>query len=658
MRTYGVIAELRDASGVTHTLRASGEYTRNKRVDIELRFDEACRGLVCGASQTCEAGSCVDLDSPLGCTPVADAGVDAAPSLPTPMQRFPWNGDFTGSVHVPASRMPTFSWSRIEGATSYELQVSDECSPGSFDSCAFAMPAVSVETSETSITLAEPLDVSESPPVGRRYHWRVRACGDDGCSLWSSVRYVDVARLRNDFDGDGYSDLLISAPRIFEARGEVYLFRGGPEGLAAPTTIQPRATTLGPSSWFGTAVGAVGDVDADGYPDAGVGANSALELGAGLAAIYRGGPGGIVNTREQLIASPDDPAQTGPLFGDEIAGVGDPNADGFADVIVGARAWNGGDAGEVVREGRVFFYTGSATSLGSLPAATFAAPDPETDLLFGVALGAAGDVNGDGLHDLVLATQYADVPDPGGGTIEDEGSAYVYLAPHRTESVPTRLVSGLYQAPSGPMSLPMRFGIDVSAARDLDGDGYGDLLIGAGNATLPGEAVRAGAVFVFGGGASGIEATARATLANPRRVDDSDFGVSVRLVGDLDGDGHLDVAVGDSANGSPAGAAVFVYFGTATGLESSPTMLTDPGAGVDSRFGAFLGGGGDIDGDGFDELVVVATREPGATTTEEGAVYVYFGRADRALGSPTILTSPSTPTDRGGLFGDEIAFAE
>ena len=66
MRTYGVIAELRDASGVTHTLRASGEYTRNKRVDIELRFDEACRGLVCGASQTCEAGSCVDLDSPLG----------------------------------------------------------------------------------------------------------------------------------------------------------------------------------------------------------------------------------------------------------------------------------------------------------------------------------------------------------------------------------------------------------------------------------------------------------------------------------------------------------------------------------------------------------------------------------------------------------------
>jgi hypothetical protein len=658
-RSYGVIAELSDASRVTHVLRASGGYVAGRRTDVALRFEDACAGMTaCASTETCVDGRCVSAGAVPGvlerCGTIAP---DGGTRIPPPVLRSPWNGTFTGSVHAPArSLRPSFRWESVATASRYEVQITDECETEGFAGCAFSAPEIALETAETTLTLEADLDADMTPPVGRRYFWRVRACDDAECSSWSTVRYLDVGRLGNDFDGDGYSDLLVSAPRLRDRTGEVYFYRGGPAGLAAPpTVIVPRTTTVGSNSWFGTALAAIGDVDADGYPDAAAGANSALEIGAGLAIIYRGGLGGIVPTREQVIAGPEDPGQmSSPLFGDETAGAGDVDADGYADVIVGARGWDASETGTTVpEEGRVFLYSGSRSSLPSLPSAVFRAPAPEPNLLFGLALASAGDLDGDGFHDIVLATQYSDVPDPAGGSIEDEGSAWVYRGPLTSETVSARLVSGLYQQPMEGFSV--RFGIAVASAHDVDHDGFGDLLVGAPNATIAGKGTRSGAAYLFRGTSAGADPMAT-RLPNPGATDDGDFGISVASVGDLNGDGLVDLAVGAQALGAPTVMAfVHVYYGSPSGPGGSPSALPNPSGNGDVGYGALVGGAGDVNGDGFDDLVVAAAREPG-TMPEEGVVYVFHGSASGVPTGPTqTLSPPASSTTEGGLFGDELS---
>jgi hypothetical protein len=126
------------------------------------------------------------------------------PHVPTvPKLRLPQNNAHVGSV-VLHRLQPQFVWepSSVEmGEIShYVLQYSSDLH--------FERDVVSTEVTATSYQPSVPLDVSTTPPVGRRYYWRVRACAGEYCSESSPTWWINVGRSDKDYNGDGYDDVL------------------------------------------------------------------------------------------------------------------------------------------------------------------------------------------------------------------------------------------------------------------------------------------------------------------------------------------------------------------------------------------------------------------------------------------------------------------
>jgi hypothetical protein len=217
------------------------------------------------------------------------------------------------------------------------------------------------------------------------------------------------------------------------------------------------------------------------------------------------------------------------------------------------------------------------------------------------------DVNGDGYADAVAgATLYFGGP---GGL--DRARAAV-LAP-----------------PGGHVGL---FGV-VAPAGDVDGDGFGDLLVGdpaCGDVALSMPMCGVGHAYLFRGGAGGPAATPVSALAAPGGAN-THFGMTMTPAGDVDRDGHADVLILE------VGAVVWLYAGAADGLSRPPVRLPVPplppgltGSGV--RY-AVVAGGGDVDGDGFGDVAV----------SGPGLGVVRGGPGGLAAGGPVVLSLPASP---------------
>jgi hypothetical protein len=225
-----------------------------------------------------------------------------------------------------------------------------------------------------------------------------------------------------------------------------------------------------------TSLASAGDVNGDGYADLVVGAGYARpdgERAVGKASVYYGSAtwtqpaAGTAHTPDRLLVG----ALVNDTFGTSVAGAGDVNGDGYADLVIGA---------ESARTTSVFY--GSAT--WTQPAAgTASTPDR---LLVGAAAGygfgwsvaGAGDVNGDGYADLVVGAFRAE---PGGR--DDAGTASVYYG----SATWTRPAEGTTRPPDRVLegaAAGNRFGVVVASAKDVDRDGYADHLVGAYLASL------------------------------------------------------------------------------------------------------------------------------------------------------------------------------
>ncbi len=560
------------------------------------------------------------------CDGLTDEGCPAAPVL-----RFPWNGYTTGSVWATTAtltvkpRRPTFRWASVATATSYDIEIDDSCtSPSS--SCAFPTPEHTASTAGISYTVPSDLAVSTTVPVGTRYYWRVRACNAVGCSAYSAVRYVDVGRMSSDFNGDGYADLLVGAANNDAGganAGRAYLYLGG-TAATVDGTADVTFTGEGAGDQFGRGAFA-GDVNADGFADAVIGAiyNASGGANAGRAYVFLGEPTASMDSIADLTIT----GSAGARLGASVGGGGDVNADGFGDIAVGA---TGVDIGGSVDAGRAYVYFGGTTLDGTADG-TLSGAGAGDYLGYAVVL---ADVNADGFADAITSAPFSDAGGDGAGRV------YVFLgsAAATVDATADVTVTGACSA----MYVPCGENLGVSlGAGDVNGDGFADLLAGASSNDTSG--LDAGGAYVYFGGAT-MDATADSTLTGAAAGDA--YGDSVAIC-DVNNDGNADAVIG--AWGNDAGASVagraYVYYSSSSGLVDLSADGTLTGTAND-RLGDGVGCGRDANGDGYADIIVGA---PQAGTG--GEAYVFFG----ASGTFSIISDGTfTGASSGDFFGGTV----
>ncbi len=306
----------------------------------------------------------------------------------------------------------------------------------------------------------------------------------------------------------------------------------------------------------------------------------------------------------------------GTTFGASVATAGDVNGDGYSDVIVGAARYYSDT-------GRVYVYLGAANGLSPTP--TFTATGETLGSYFGISVGTAGDVNGDGYADVIVGAR---------GYLSNTGRAYVYLgSPTGLSATPAFTATG--------EAMNNDFGNSVATAGDVNGDNYSDIVIGAPLYSASG--LSSGRVYVYAGSANGLSATPVYTAtAQPFQL--SIFGTSVGPAGDVNGDGYADIIIGAVLYGGGA----YVYLGSSSFMSITPVFTAT--GGTNSEFGLSLGTAGDVNADGYADVIIGAS----GPITDTGHAYLYLGSAT----GPSI-TSVITLTGQaaGDGFGVTVATA-
>ena len=275
---------------------------------------------------------------------------------------------------------------------------------------------------------------------------------------------------------------------------------------------------------LGYPVSGAGYVNGDGYADFIIGAPYADPSGkayAGSAYVYSGADGSVLYQKDGTAAAD--------MFGRSLSGAGDVNGDGYADFIIGAAA---ADPSSKTNAGSAYVYSGADGSL------LYRKDGEAANDSLGGSVSGAGDLNGDGYADFIIG---AAVADP--SSKANAGSAYVYSGADG---------SLLYQKDGAAVG--NMFGISVSGAGDLNGDGYADFIVGA--STAPSSKSNAGSAYIYSGADGTLLYQKDGEAAN------DNLGTSVSGAGDLNGDGYADFIVGaagsDPGSKSDAGSA-YVY---------------------------------------------------------------------------------------------------
>jgi hypothetical protein len=341
----------------------------------------------------------------------------------------------------------------------------------------------------------------------------------------------------------------------------------------------------------------------------------------------------LATSNLQILGSPSDSR-----FGSSVA-IGDVNGDGIDDMIVGVLEQNAAPAGAYV------IYGGgdgepaqvNLSADGEIPASEgFRIIAPAASELFaGRAVADAGDVNGDGYDDVIVGAS---------GIAHNYGGAFVvYGGPH--DGTVELSEAGLPESVGFMLKAPEQVdnaGMSVAGGEDVNGDGIDDVVIGDGgyDPTGPVPPYNTGAAFVVYGKRGERPTVALGSLAS----DDEGFTIfgpenngymeDVGMAGDVNGDGIDDVIVGDGGPfyGSPFKGFAAVIYGSAdrtgdvalsrSGLEPAVGFMIESSVNGDGT-GAAVGGTGDVNGDGYDDVVIGAPRSSSAGSG--GNAYVVYG---------------------------------
>jgi len=423
-----------------------------------------------------------------------------------------------------------------------------------------------------------------------------------------------------DVNGDGFDDLLIGAPGAN---------RSGPYSAGASYVV------------FGS----------------GVGFDASLDL-----AELDGSNGFVLNGFESYSST-----------GFSVSGAGDINGDGFDDLLLGAPNPNTSYVQSNPGASYVVFGSGesfeASLDLAELDGSNgFVIDGIDVDDLSGSSVSGAGDVNGDGFDDLLIGAYGAD---PSGQ--DGAGESYVVFGSGESFGASLNLANldGSNGFVINGIDEDDRSGSSVSGAGDINGDGFDDLIIGARAADPNGQGSAGESYVVFGSG-EGFDASLELADLDGSNgfvlngINASDFsGRSVSGAGDVNGDGFDDLLIGAPGPipGQNAAGESYVVFGSGEGFDASLELADLDGSngfvlnGINASdfSGSSVSGAGDVNGDGFDDLLIGAYGADPNGQSAAGESYVVFGRDFTGQGSfqadaPLLAQGVSSVSLLGGAF--------
>jgi len=470
-----------------------------------------------------------------------------------------------------------------------------------------------------------------------------------------------------DVNGDGFDDIIVGAwelsLNLFD-QGGAFLFYGsasGPQAVAGWAIVGSA-----PNDAMGRSVSGVGDLNGDGYDDVAIGApgidssevfeviddNQEIRIvteviaNAGAALVFYGSATGLPLTESWSVAGNDEYDQKGT----NVAAAGDVNGDGYDDLLISSPFYDA-DAGADVGEAQMYF--GSA--LGVSPGTEWEITGSVSGGELGASAKGIGDINDDGFDDIGVGVRLGTDSSP---------SILVFHGRSRGPlETPTSEIR-LAETP-GALAGQTLYGTVLGKIGDINGDHYDDLLVGDPAHTInPALGIPGGAVFLYLGSRNGLSSTNSQAIYGEEP--DARFGVSAAGIGDVNGDGFKDFAVGadtydnaaivDPVTGifdrNPAdavldGGGVLLYYGSAFGVDTSvTTTLFD----VFYGFDADITETGDLNGDGFPDLAISDAQFDNGNPFD-GAVFLFLGTS----GGLSNSYSTSILGSNGEEFGTSIA---
>ena len=517
------------------------------------------------------------------------------------------------------------------------------------------------------VAVAGPVQ-AQSDPLAEPFPAVLQVSDLDGLIGFRIDSVVDSDRMGfsvgtlGDFNGDGVDDVIIGAPRANPggtepSGGEAYIVFGSATGFPAifdaagldginGLVLQGAMGPFDSGEHAGISVAGAGDLNGDGVADAVIGAERAgvdrLGMVAGKAYVVFGRSDGVFDPVVRL-ADVDGQSgfavlgiDPGDLNGSAVSSAGDTNGDGFEDVLIGARG--GGEGGGYAPyyyccPGEAYIIYGRDVTAGaSFPPAYEFGPgglsegftiqgDVETDNV-GQAVSSAGDINGDGLDDVIVGAPEIDRYLSENHVVFGRPTADAGPINVRDLDGTNGFSMGSSIAPGSPF-----FDASVDSAGDVNGDGLDDLIVNSFFDTASVVFGRAGD-FPAQLRLNDLDGTEGFRLAGR-------FNTDVAGIGDLNGDGIDDIALGnryDTADGSDFAGSVYIVFGTRDGFPAEVDLLTLDGTngfridGVESGdgIGHAISPAGDINSDGNPDLLIGKVN-PLTGDSAVGA-YVVFGR--------------------------------